>query len=267
MLKVSEETRKGLRRKYDDQVIHGHPLAGGESFTHNIRLIKSDFAILNTTYYALHTRHKEIDPRSYYENKLMNQILSENDHHQESDTISNLSYSQYSADDYFDDRTVNSEDNDQSLQLVSPISKNNRFNRAEEISYEDTTTSASVSSNMQDNTRKRLDSRVERALKQPDALKSPGESMIALHQQLEAMSKKASKFVKTEIETKSLIEKGLYVPKDTVTRSKADIMDPIAVERKMKAFKAADELMFNAILHRERDSQQQKVTDLFQQLK
>ena len=260
MLKISEETRKGLRRTYDDHKIHGRPLPGGEAFSHNIRLIKSDFALLNTTYYALQTRQKESNARSFYERKLLNQIYSENenDRHHDSDTVSNISFSQYSADDYFDDRSINSEDNSLGAQLVSPIVHAN---------------SDSMTSILQNDAidtikdRKTLDSRLERAIKQPDALKSPGESMIALHQQLEAMSQKASKFVKAEIETKLLIEKGLYVPKDTVIRSKADVLDPLAIERKMNAFKAADALMFDAILHKERDDQTKKVSDLFQQIK
>ena len=64
-----------------------------------------------------------------------------------------------------------------------------------------------------------------------------------------------------------LIDKGLFVPKETSLRSKADILDPMSVERKMNAFKLADALMSDAILHRERDTQTKMVTDLFQQIK
>lgn len=282
VLKVSEETRKGLRRKYDDQkLIDGRSLPGGEAFCHSLRLIKSDFALLNTTYYALPTRDKERNPRNYYENKLMHQIFTEEaDGHRENDTISNLSYSQYSTDDYLDDRSVNSEElkskNSTISPMMSPIAKNSRhfFNNQNDVdSFSSTSISSKVSSKIQDRqseeiqNRQRLDSRVEQAIMQPDALQSPGESMISLHKQLEAMNKKALKAVKTEIETKILIEKGLFIPKETTLRSKAEIIDPMAVERKMNAFKLADALMSDAILHRERDNQTKRVADLFQQIK
>ena len=283
-LKMSEETRRGLRRKYDDhKLVDGRSLPGGEAFCHNLRLIKSDFALLNTTYYALPTRDKERNPRTYYENKLINQIFTEQeaDSHYENDTISNLSYSQYSADDYMDDKSVNSEDIKSKTSTIapvfSPITNNRRnffANNDNDIkSISSNSILSKLSSKIQDSKteetprRQRLDSRLEKALTQPDALLSPGESMISLHQQLEAMNKKAVKAVKAEIETKMLIDKGLFVPKETSLRSKADILDPMSVERKMNAFKLADALMSDAILHRERDTQTKMVTDLFQQIK